>query len=166
MIQQYRVMAAYNRQVNQQFYDACAQLNDAQRKQDRQAFFSSIHGTLNHLLLVDRLWLGGFTDNPVAFSSLDAELYADFDELRAERELTDTDILGWTDTLTMEQLEAPFHERLNFPKWLAVTHFFNHQTHHRGQLSALLSQCGLDYGVTDVPWVPGMAALARAEESS
>ena len=160
MLQQYRVMAAYNRQMNRQFYTACAELGEAELKQDRSVFFKSIHGTLNHLLLVDRLWLGGFTGNPVAFGTLDEELYADFDELRAERERTDEDILAWADTLTMEKLEAPFNEHLAFPVWLTVTHFFNHQAHHRGQLSALLGQCGLDYGVTDIPWVEGMGALA------
>jgi uncharacterized damage-inducible protein DinB len=162
MLQQYRVMAAYNRQINQQFYTACAELSEAQLKQDRGVFFTSIFGTLNHLLLVDRLWLGGFTKNSVAFNSLDEELYGDFAELRAERERTDADILTWADTLTLEQLEAPFNEHLAFPTWLTVTHFFNHQTHHRGQLSALLGQCGLDYGVTDIPWIDGMAALASA----
>jgi uncharacterized damage-inducible protein DinB len=162
MLQQYRVMAAYNRQVNQQFYAACAELGEVELKQDRGVFFTSIFGTLNHLLLVDRLWLGGFTKNSVAFNSLDEELYAGFAELRTERERTDADILAWADTLTLEQLEAPFNEHLAFPTWLTVMHFFNHQTHHRGQLSALLGQCGLDYGVTDIPWVDGMAALASA----
>jgi uncharacterized damage-inducible protein DinB len=160
MLQQYRVMAAYNRQMNQQFYDACTELSDTDRKQDRNVFFTSIHGTLNHLLLVDRLWLGGFTQNPVAFGSLDEVLYLDFDELRTERERADADILAWADTLTTEKLAAPFNEHLTIPTWLAVTHFFNHQAHHRGQLSALLGQCGLNYGVTDIPWVDGMAALA------
>ena len=160
MQQQYRVLAAYNQQVNTQFYSACATLTEAELKQDRGAFFKSIYGTLNHLLLVDRLWLGGFTDNSIAFSSLDEELYADFTELRAERERTDADIVTWAQTLETAKLEAPFSERLTFPTWVAVTHFFNHQTHHRGQLSTLLSQCGLDYGVTDLPWVDGIAALA------
>jgi uncharacterized damage-inducible protein DinB len=160
MLQQYRVMAAYNRQMNQQFYAACAELTDAERKQDRGVFFKSIHGTLNHLLLVDRLWLGGFTKNSVAFGSLDEELYADFVELSTAREQMDTDILAWVETLTMELLEAPFNEHLAFPTWLTVTHFFNHQTHHRGQLSAMLAQCGQDYGVTDIPWATGIAELA------
>ena len=163
MLQQYRTFAAYNRQVNQQFYATCAELSDAQRREDRNVFFRSVHGTLNHLLLVDRLWLGGFTENPVAFSSLDAELYADFDELRAEREKTDAFIVEWADTLTMEELERPFSERLDFPMWLAVSHFFNHQTHHRGQLSALLSQHGKDYGLTDMPWVQGIADVAKTD---
>ena len=77
-----------------------------------------------------------------------------------ERKRTDADIVTWAETLESAKLEAPFSERLTFPTWVAVTHFFNHQTHHRGQLSTLLSQCGLDYGVTDLPWVDGIAALA------
>ena len=162
MIHQYQVMAAYNRQVNRQFYAACAQLDDAARRQNRGAFFGSIHGTLNHLLLVDRLWLGGFTQNPVAFTSLDEELFGEFDELHRERQRTDDDIVAWAASLSDDWLSAPYGDRLTFPAWLAVTHFFNHQTHHRGQLSALLSQCGQDYGVTDLPWVEGMAKLAMA----
>jgi uncharacterized damage-inducible protein DinB len=166
MLQQYRVMAAYNQQMNQQFYAACAELSEAELKQDRGAFFKSIFGTLNHLLLADRLWLGGFTDKPVAFGTLDEELYADFDELRRQRALTDADILAWAETLTEATLQTPFSEHLSFPTWLTVTHFFNHQTHHRGQLSALLGQCNRDYGVTDIPWVEGLAALAEAETNS
>lgn len=163
IVQQYRVMAAYNRQVNRQIYAACESQSESELKQDRGAFFGSIHGTLNHLLLVDRLWLGGFTDEPVAFGSLDEELYEDFAELREARERTDADIIAWADTLKPADVAEPFNERLTFPRWLAITHFFNHQTHHRGQLTALLSQCGLDYGVTDLPWVEGMADLAAAQ---
>jgi uncharacterized damage-inducible protein DinB len=153
ILNQFRLLAAYNTQMNRQFYAACAGLVDAERKQDRGAFFKSIHGTLNHLLLVDRLWFGGFSDNPVAFGSMDEELYADFEELRAAREQMDADIQAWVETLTPEYLQEPFGERLRYPRWLTLTHFFNHQTHHRGQLAALLSQCGADYGVTDIPWV-------------
>jgi uncharacterized damage-inducible protein DinB len=153
-------MAAYNRQVNRQIYAACESLSETELKQERGAFFKSIHGTLNHLLLVDRLWLGGFTGETVAFGSLDEELHANFAELCEGRERTDAEIIAWADTLTPSALAEPFNERLTFPRWLAVMHFFNHQTHHRGQLSALLSQCGLDYGVTDIPWVEGMAELA------
>jgi len=156
IVDQFHLMAAYNAQINRQFYAACAGLDKAEREADRSAFFGSIHGTLNHLLLVDRLWLGGFTGNRVAFGALDHELYGDFGELRRERVQTDSDICEWVGTLSPETLAAPFNESLRFPLWLTVTHFFNHQTHHRGQLSALLSQCGLDYGVTDIPWVQGI----------
>jgi uncharacterized damage-inducible protein DinB len=162
MQQQLRAFAAYNRQMNRQFYIACAQLDEAELRADRGAFFSSIFGTLNHMLLVDRLWFGGFTGNRVEFGSLREELYAGFDELRAEREKTDADIVAWVETLSDDALTVPFGKHLTYPLWLTVTHFFNHQTHHRGQVSALLSQCGVDYGVTDMPWVPGVAdALDR-----
>ncbi|MGI9343207.1 MAG: DinB family protein [Gammaproteobacteria bacterium] len=153
---QFRTLAAYNRQMNVQFYSACARLDDADLRKDRGAFFSSIFGTLNHMLLVDRLWFGGFTGNRVEFGSLREELFADFQELRTEREKTDADIVAWVETLTDDALAAPFSEQLAFPLWLTVTHFFNHQTHHRGQVSALLSQCGIDYGTTDLPWVDGI----------
>lgn len=160
MVEQFRTLAAYHRQMNRQFYAACGELGEAELKQDRGAFFKSIFGTLNHMLLTDRLWLGGFTGNPIAFSTLDEELYDNFDELRAERERTDAEIEAWAETLTSEALQEPFNESLRYPLWLTITHFFNHQTHHRGQLSALLSQCGVDYGTTDLPWVEGIAERA------
>jgi uncharacterized damage-inducible protein DinB len=161
ILQQVHALATYHRQMNRQFYAACARLSEAELKKDRGAFFKSIFGTLNHMLLTDRLWLSGFTGQSIAFGSLDEELYDNFDELRAERERTDADIEAWVETLTTEVLEAPFSEQLTFPRWLTVTHFFNHQTHHRGQLSALLSQCGVDYGATDLPWIEGVAAQAE-----
>lgn len=156
ILKQLALMAAYNRQMNQQFYAACSKLDEAALKQDRGAFFKSIFGTLNHLLLVDRLWLGGFTRQTVAFSSLDEELFSNFEALHQARLQTDADIETWAHSLTAEALEAPMPGRLSFPLWVTATHFFNHQAHHRGQLSALLSQCGLDYGVTDLPWVQGL----------
>lgn len=158
ILQQFRVLAAYHRQMNRQFYTACARLDEAELKKDRGAFFRSIFGTLNHMLLTDRLWLGGFTGHRIEFKSLDETLYDDFETLRAERERTDVDIEAWVGTLTIDWLEAPFSEQLTFPRWLTGTHFFNHQTHHRGQLSALLSQSGIDYGATDLPWIDGVTA--------
>jgi uncharacterized damage-inducible protein DinB len=160
MLQQFRMLAAYQRQMNRQFYAACAQLGEAELKQDHGAFFKSIFGTLNHMLLTDRLWLGGFIGDPISFGTLYDELYDNFDEQRAERELTDAAIKAWVETLTVEALKEPFSDGLQLPLWITVTHFFNHQTHHRGQLSALLSQCGVDYGATDLPWIEGVVAHA------
>lgn len=156
-------MSAYNGWMNQKLYAVCAGMSDVERKADRGAFFGSIHGTLNHLLLADRVWMGRFTGNPFAVKSLDEELYADFDALRHEREAEDTRIEHWAATLTDEVL----HGKLEYttvanpgPRssdlWLCVAHFFNHQTHHRGQLTALLAQAGQDYGVTDLMWMPGL----------
>ena len=156
---QARLLAAYNQAMNQQLYAVCTKLPDAERRRDRQAFFRSMHGTLNHLLLTDRLWLGSFIGEQYSFDTLDQELYADFDELRGEREITDRNICEWADKLTTADLNAPFRsgaKKLGYPLLVVVTHFFNHQTHHRGQLTTLLSQQGIDYGVTDLPWVPGV----------
>src|SRR5262249_50719318 len=94
-----RAMARYNRWMNERLYECCAGLSDAERKADRKAFFGSIHGTLNHLLLGDRLWLGRFLARPYRIGSLADELYADFAELRRERAKTDAEILEWVETL-------------------------------------------------------------------
>lgn len=156
-----RTMARYNRWMNQRLYALCAELDDRERKRDAGAFFRSIHGTLNHLLLADRIWLGRFRHRPFSVASLDQEICADFDELRREREATDAEILAWVESLSERALAEPFHftsivaraERAA-PLWALVVHFFNHQTHHRGQLTTLLSQCGVDPGVTDLLWLP------------
>lgn len=157
-----RTMARYNRWMNGRLYDVCAAVSDAERRRDAGAFFKSIHGTLNHLLLADRIWMGRFTAQPfTAAKSLDQELYADFAELRTEREKEDARILAWTESLTdpalnrelvFTTLANPQERRL--PLAFALMHFFNHQAHHRGQLTTLLSQLGIDYGPTDLLVMP------------
>ena len=156
-----QTMAAYNRWMNDKLYAACAELSDEERKADRKAFFKSIHGTLNHILLGDRVWFGRFIGKPVVVKSLDKELYADFPTLRAERASTDQDIEGWAQGLRDEQLAGKLRftsivrpQPLEFDLWVLVAHFSNHQTHHRGQVTTLLSQLGRDYGVTDLMWMP------------
>jgi uncharacterized damage-inducible protein DinB len=156
-----KTMASYNRWMNEQLYGCCAGLTDEERKRDAGAFFKSIHGTLNHILLGDRIWLGRFTGKPYAVASLGQELYADFDELRAERRKMDAAIVAWGDSLT----DADFDRELSYtsvvnpkprryPFWFAAAQLFNHQTHHRGQVTTLLSQRGIDPGVTDLIWLP------------
>ena len=159
-----QLMAVYNRTMNERLYAACAKLPDDDRRRDRQAFFRSIHGTLNHLLLTDRLWFGSFIGKPVSFRTLDEELFANFDELRRERGITDAEICDWAARLTRGDLNEPLKSGdtvMGSPLWVFVAHFFNHQAHHRGQVSALLSQSGIDYGVTDLPWVPGVVDMLR-----
>jgi len=133
-------MAAYNRWMNERLYALCAELSDEERKRDLRAFFRSIHGTLNHLLLADRLWLGRFTGELLKIQGLAQELYADFAELRRERART-------------------------LPLWTAVTHLFNHQTHHRGQLTTLIKQTGRDPGITDLIWLPGLESVSEARRA-
>jgi uncharacterized damage-inducible protein DinB len=161
LAKQVQIMAAYNRWMNDKLYAVCAQLTDEERKLDRRSFFGSIHRTLNHLLLADRVWFGRFIGRPFKVQGLDQELYADFAELRVERAATDREIEDWTRTLTDAALASKLeYQSIVNPAprvsdlWVCVTHFFNHQTHHRGQVTALLSQCGKDYGVTDLMWLP------------
>lgn len=156
-------LARYNRWMNDKLYGLAATLGDEERKRDVGAFFKSIHGTLNHLLLADRVWLARLTGVPVpdgfmgpgGIRALDQELYADFAELRRERALTDDALSAWVATLTYERLAAPVAfmrrgKRHECPLWWTVAHVFNHQTHHRGQITTVFTQLGRDPGVTDL----------------
>jgi len=158
-----RVLARYNRWMNDKLYAVAEKLTDVERKQDRGAFFGSIHRTLNHLLLADRVWLGRLTGavleegemGPGGIRSLDQELYQDFDELRRERAKTDDEIDAFAATLTDDKLTGNLRYLRRgvvneFPLWHAVAQLFNHQTHHRGQVTTLLMQAGRDPGVTDL----------------
>jgi len=156
MKEQFLMQGRYQRLMNQHFYEACTQLKTDDLLADRSAFFKSIIGTLNHMLLTDRIWLASFQGQKEEYDSLDQILYADFAELRLAREATDQAISEWLDGVSEEELAAGFHDRLKFPLWVAVTHFFNHQTHHRGQVSQMLSEAGVDYGATDMPFLPGV----------
>jgi len=159
----FKTMAQYNRWMNDRLYAVCAEIPDTERKRDRGAFFKSIHGTLNHLLLGDKLWLGRFLNDPFKVASLDQELHADFDRLRADRESTDAVIVEFTDSLDETGIDGPFTfttmvdpaERTYVLRHV-LQHFFNHQTHHRGQLTTLVSQAGYEPGVTDLMWLPGV----------
>jgi len=164
-----RTLASYNRWMNERLYSLSAGLPDAERKRDRGAFFKSIHGTLNHLLLADRIWLGRFLGAPFAAASLDQELYADFAELRAEREATDREIDAWAASLAPADFASTLRYTSfvnpaprSYPFWVAATHFFNHQAHHRGQLTTLLMQAGVDPGVTDLIWLPELVKLGAS----
>jgi uncharacterized damage-inducible protein DinB len=158
-------MAAYNRWMNERLYATCAGLPDDERKRDRGAFFKSVHGTLNHLLYGDRAWMSRFLGRDLGWKGPADELYAGFEELRAARAELDGLIERWAAGLEERWLAQDFTytSRIDgrtrtFPAWLLVTHMFNHQTHHRGQLTTLLSQLGVDPGVTDLPWLPGLTS--------
>jgi uncharacterized damage-inducible protein DinB len=159
----FRFLARYNSWINEKLYAASANAPDRERKADRGAFFGSLHGTLNHLLLADRVWMGRFENTPYAAPGLDAELYADFAQLRAARVTEDARIVRWTEQLDDHTLAGTlrYTSMVNpaprtYVYWQAATHFFNHQTHHRGQVTTLLTQMGIDYGVTDMIGMPGV----------
>ena len=165
----YRFMARYNRWFNQRLYAACDQLSDEERKRDRGAFFGSIHATLNHIVWGDRTWLGRFVAQGVEMPALtsavlelpaDARhetlLYGEWLILRSQREALDAAIEAWVGQLPPDfPLRAMRYSnskgvRREHPAWQALTHFFNHQTHHRGQVTTLLAQAGIDPGTTDL----------------
>ena len=161
MIQIFSRMARYNRWMNERLMATCSQLSDAERKQPRRVPFGSIHGIWNHLLLCDRAWLHRFEGTPVPFSRLDEEICAYWDELRIQRAQTDDAIDAFVAALPNEKLNSTlrFVSMSNptpreLPFWIAVSHLFNHQTHHRGQITALMEQAGLDCGVTDLAAMP------------
>jgi len=142
--------ARYNRWANHRLYEACGRLPEAVYKSTRRAFFRSIHGALNHLLVGDRIWLGRITGQDSGIARLDAILYEDFATLRAARITEDERLIevvgGLTDAAIGRNLVyrntsgAEFSTRLD----LVLAHLFNHEAHHRGQVHDMLSQ-------TDVP---------------
>ena len=170
LLDNYRFLARYNRWFNQRLYDACEQLDDAERKRDRGAFFGSIHNTLNHLVWGDQLWLGRFAAQPQANAGAlggglldlpagavhETVLHAEWSALRAKRAQLDAALDAWLAAMppgfpasTIRYSNTRGVAR-GHPAWLALTHFFNHQTHHRGQVTALLMQAGVDPGITDL----------------
>lgn len=160
----FRKLAAYNRTFNKTVYEVCGRLTEEERRRDMKAFFGSIHATLNHILVADTLWLGRLNARPVAIRSLDQELHADFSSLARARELTDEDLERTVAGLRPEDIDACITYRSIFAdkestarRGRILMHVFNHQTHHRGQVTTLLSQLGHDVGVTDFialadPW--------------
>jgi uncharacterized damage-inducible protein DinB len=157
-----RAMSAYNAEMNRRLYDAAARLPDAERRRDRGAFFRSIHGTFNHLLWADRLWMHRFDgwQNPNLRLRDSAGLVDDFAELRAAREQADAGMQEWAARVDASWLaeEQTWLSRaaggdLRRPRTLLVMHLFNHQTHHRGQAHAMLTAAGERTGDTDIVFI-------------
>ena len=164
----FRQLALYNRWMNDKLYEAAVGLDESDRRRDLGAFFGSVHLTLTHLLICDRAWLARLSANReeytfcdasgarIAVLSLSHDVYPDFAQLAAERRATDERIVAWVDGLRASDLEAtvaykdtkgnPYEHAM----WWGLIHMFNHQTHHRGQVTTLLKQLGVDPGVTDL----------------
>lgn len=161
MKSRYQMFAGYNRWCNERLYEAAAKVPDAEYRKNRGAFFKSLHGTLNHLLVADRIWMRRFTGVGELPPSLDAILHDDFETLRGARHSEDNKILRYVDRLSDADLAGMLRYRtfvrpqtIEQPLAPALDHFFNHQTHHRGQVTTLLSQAGIDPGATDLPFMP------------
>ncbi|KAB8334655.1 damage-inducible protein DinB [Scytonema tolypothrichoides VB-61278] len=156
LIQHFQMLANYNTITNRKLYEVCSQLSDVERKRTRQAFFKSIHGTLNHIMVGDRIWMGRFESKQMPSTNLDAILYEDFDELRSVRVLEDERIEAFmsklnqnflTKTISYVNNQGKLHTD---PANLLLAHFFNHQTHHRGQIHDMLSQTEIAPPVLDM----------------
>lgn len=142
----FRMLAAYNTWANVRLYDAAARMPDAEYRRDRGAFFGSLHGTLNHLLLGDIIWMHRFTGEGEEPSDLGAILFDDLAALREARRTEDARIEAYVEGLAAGGLEGTVRYRTtrnptDIEQELAplLLHFFNHQTHHRGQAHGLLT---------------------------
>ena len=151
LVENFRMLARYNTLANRRLYEACARLSDAERKKACPAFFGSIYGTLNHIMVGDRTWLARFEGEEVPSTNLDAILYEGFEELREARRAEDARIEAFASGGLDERFLGGEIRYTNNdgnvhadPVHLLVAHLFNHQTHHRGQVHDMLSQ-------TDVP---------------
>ncbi len=149
MTDRYRMFAGYNAWANERLYAAAAKLSDADYRADRGAFFKSVHGTLNHLLVGDRIWMYRFTGAGDAPATLDAILFGDLAPLADARQAEDAWISQWIGSLGDADFDRFFSYRtITNPMTVtqklapALDHFFNHQTHHRGQAHCLLTAIG------------------------
>lgn len=147
--QNFQMFAHYNAWANGRLYDAAGDLDAGAWQFDCGAFFKSMKGTLNHILVGDRVWMKRFTGEGTAPPSLDAILHEDFASLRAAREAEDRRILAFVDGLDDAAVSGRFtYTTMTDLRTVsqrlapALSHFFNHQTHHRGQAHMILSVLG------------------------
>jgi uncharacterized damage-inducible protein DinB len=156
-------MARYNRWQNENLYGVANALSDAERRQERGTWFGSIHKTLNHILWGDKSWMGRFTDLPRPTVGIpdSVSVYPEWSDLKSERAAFDQKILDWSDSVDDAWLAADqtyysgaTKREWTRQRWVLVTHMFNHQTHHRGQVHSMLTQAGGRPSDTDLPFMP------------
>jgi len=154
-----QTMAAYNAEMNRRIYGAAERIPDPIRREQRGAFWGSLHGTLSHLLWGDQMWMSRFDNwpKPTIVQKQSAALIEGFDELKRARVEADEKISDWAGRVTQDWLSedqvwfsTSVEKELQMPRSLLVTHFFNHQTHHRGQAHALITAAGEQTGDTDL----------------
>lgn len=153
----FSMFAAYNRWANGRVYVAAAELTEDELAADRGAFFKSVIGTLNHLLVTDRIWMRRMSGDGPTYPRLDLILHERLADLRAAREAEDARLIAWVDDLTAAELGGeitytPISEPILMKQALApvLAHLFNHQTHHRGQTHALLTGFGREAPALDL----------------
>ncbi len=155
------VMAEYNSWMNRRLYEIIGEFSEADRTADRGAFFGSLHNTLDHILFGDRAGLARLTGAEIPAFPGRTAAYPEFAELRRERESTDAALLDFARSVDIQRLRAPitfyskvYQRERTVPLWTLAVHLFNHQTHHRGQVTDMLTRMGVDYGSADLPWTP------------
>ena len=138
-------LSQYNAWANKTLYDACVELSETEYKTERECYFGSIHKTLNHILVGDRIWFGRFENVPENLTLADI-LYEDFLSLRSAREIEDHRIISYAKSISQSTINGKLHyknlagDQIQDPMNVVLRHVFNHQTHHRGQVHCLLSQ--------------------------
>ncbi len=161
-----REMARYNHWQNSQLYDSVAALDEAALRKDRKAFFGSIFGTLNHLLWGDTLWMARFEGvaPPEVPLGASVALCPTLSVWRGDRQRMDMRISAWAQRLEnldvlgdMSYVSVARQHEVSVSKATAITHFFNHQTHHRGQVHAMLTAAGATAPVSDLVFMEPMA---------
>ena len=165
----YTSFAGYNAWANGRLYDAAASLSDGEYRADKGAFFKSMHGTLNHLLATDRIWMKRFTGEGEAPDRLDAIVHESFPDLRAAREAEDRRIAVWIAGLDEAALKGVIRYRrvstldeFVQPLMPALDHWFNHQTHHRGQAHTILTSLGMTAPELDLLFYQRLVEAGRA----
>jgi uncharacterized damage-inducible protein DinB len=162
------MLARYNAWANRRLYDAAAVLGDLAYHADNRAFFLSMHGTLSHILSADRVWMRRFTDEGILPTTTGVPPYDDFAALREAREWEDARIVDYlagldpsalSGEITFRRVTTP--EIITQPLASALAHFFNHQTHHRGQAHGLLSILGKEPPELDLMLFERMEAAGR-----
>ena len=157
------LMARYNVWQNNSLIKAASDLDDDARHLGRGAFFGSIQGTLSHLLWADTIWMARFddSDRPKGGIAESADLWPDWAAYLGARRAMDRHILGWAGRLSSDDLDGELHwfsgglnREVTKPLTLCVAHFFNHQTHHRGQVHAMLTAAGARPDDTDLFIMP------------
>ena len=145
---QFQTLAGYNQWSNQRIYATAGELPDADYRADRGAFFGSLHNTLNHILVGDRIWLHRITGAGDAPDRLDAILYDDRSALTVAREAEDHRLASFVEGLDDVALGGTLEyanmdgDRFEQPLAKVLVHVFNHQTHHRGQAHMLITASG------------------------
>ena len=149
-MQHFLTMANYNIWANRRYFGLCSQLSEQDYKLDRKVFFGSIHNTLNHILLVDILWLARLKESESNVHSLDQILHNDFESLQETRTSEDQKLLSYLNNLEPSRMKNPIAYRRLTGKIVEETvediliSLFTHQIHHRGQVHAMLTQSNLN----------------------